>query len=56
MRRLRHSLTSWPTQKQKEQLRHGDKLSYVHNELLIARSLKNFQTLRMTKLITHRAI
>ena len=34
----------------------GDKLSNVHNEALIARWLKNFQTLRLTKLFTHRAI
>ena len=34
----------------------GDKLSDVHNEALIARWLKNFQTLRLTKLITHWAI
>ena len=34
----------------------GDKLSDVHSEALIARWLKNFQTLRPTKLITHWAI
>lgn len=34
----------------------GDKLSDVHNEALIARRLKNFQTLRPTNLITHWAI
>jgi len=31
----------------------GDKLSDVHNEVLITRRWKNFQTLRPTKLITH---
>ena len=56
MWRLRHWLTSWPTRQQKRQLRNGDKLSDVHNEALIARRLKNFQTLRPTNLITYWAI
>ena len=34
----------------------ADKLSNMHSEALIARWLKNFQTLRPTKLITHWAI